>query len=285
MGNQQFHGSSNSHGNQNGSGNFHGTQSHSGTQNYSRSNSSGAATTATGRRTCSNDGDVDAGRARTTATGFQPSSSAHHHHSLQLLGGSSRRRRRCGGGERRRTAETLSPSSLHVRRRRRRRCCTSGVPSPSSLYVRRPVSVVAAPAADLGSQLSWLAELDELLSWWLSWMSWVAELDDVSNFNWLRCNTQHMLSVAPGAVEAHQVFCSPKSQNPSVTTVMLPSWMTQQFNYRNHCRLAVAVLPCGGRTAKWRPLIEMLLFCHKRCRFGYCDHCAVVLDHRNWDWA
>ncbi|KAK0595973.1 hypothetical protein LWI29_011581 [Acer saccharum] len=175
-----------------------------------------AATTVTGRRTCSNDGDVDAGRARTTATGFQPSSSAHHHHSLQLLDGSSRRRRRrrccsddgdgkshreaggCGGGERRRTAETLSPSSLHVRRRRRRRCCTSGVPLPSSLHVRCPVSVVAAPAADLGSQLSWLAELDELLSWWLSWMSWVAELDDVSNFNWLRCNTQHMLSVAPG---------------------------------------------------------------------------------------
>ncbi|KAK1572099.1 hypothetical protein Q3G72_027617 [Acer saccharum] len=101
------------------------------------------------------------------------------------------------------------------------------------------------------------------------------------------CTTRELTSV-PGEAEDQVTVCwSLRVSLPAhyLCTVVFRHRNSCQFNYRNHCRLAVAVLPCGGRTAKWRPLIEMLLFCHKRCRFGYCDHCAVVLDHRNWDWA
>ncbi|KAK0602041.1 hypothetical protein LWI29_029785 [Acer saccharum] len=61
-----------------------------------------------------------------------------------------------------------------------RRRCTSSV----------AVAVVATPSADLGSKLSWLAEL--------------GDLDEVAIFDWLRCNTQHVLNVAP----AYGELCS-----------------------------------------------------------------------------
>ncbi|KAK0602304.1 hypothetical protein LWI29_032125 [Acer saccharum] len=67
------------------------------------------------------------------------------------------------------------PSSLHIRRRRR-----FTLPSILDLAV-----VFCCWAAGLGGLLSWLAELDEL--------------DEVSTVDWLGCNTQHVLSVAPGA--------------------------------------------------------------------------------------
>ncbi|KAK0594829.1 hypothetical protein LWI29_001026 [Acer saccharum] len=99
----------------------------------------------------------------------------------------------------------ISPSSsaagwvlIAPPRSRSHRRCTSGVavvaahpsPSPSSLHVA--VAVAISSAAGLGGLLSWLVG-------WLSWMAELNELDEVSTVDWLGCNTQHVLNVAPGA--------------------------------------------------------------------------------------
>ncbi|KAK0572203.1 hypothetical protein LWI29_027752 [Acer saccharum] len=124
------------------------------------------------------DGDDGDGCATTTATRTGAATTATRTGAATTAtrtGGSrSRSRRRCTSG-----VAVSSPSSLHIRRRRR-----FTWPSPSS------------SAAGLlgwvgwGGLLSWLAELDGELD----------ELDEVSTVDWLGCNTQHVLNVAPGAV-------------------------------------------------------------------------------------
>ncbi|KAK0601859.1 hypothetical protein LWI29_028130 [Acer saccharum] len=73
----------------------------------------------------------------------------------------------------------VSPSSLQRRHRCRRHRCTSTV--VTTLRASSSLQV----ATDLGSQLSWIAEL-------MSWMSCWIKLDEVSKFYWLGAKLSYM---------------------------------------------------------------------------------------------
>ncbi|KAK0571169.1 hypothetical protein LWI29_012057 [Acer saccharum] len=97
-----------------------------------------------------------------------------------------RRRRRHGDGDTGRAAMTATRTGGFPRNPPIRVAAVAArpslpLPSPSSLHV---AIAVVFWWAGLGGLLSWMSEFDEL--------------DEVSRLDWPGCNTQHVLSVAPG---------------------------------------------------------------------------------------
>ncbi|KAK0592056.1 hypothetical protein LWI29_012557 [Acer saccharum] len=109
------------------------------------------------------------------------------------------------------------------RRRRTRRAEEDATPSSSALRV----TVVAPPPAS--SLLLWLQIFLLFLDGLLSWMAELCGLlDEVSEFNWFGCNTQHVLNVAPGACK----FFSPSSSALRVTVVAPPPALSLRVRRR-----------------------------------------------------
>ncbi|KAK0589598.1 hypothetical protein LWI29_016165 [Acer saccharum] len=152
------------------------------------------ATAATRSGGCSDDGDGDEGRAATTATGsggFPPSSSTLTTATPSSSSATLRVAVVAATTATRRAAEELEGVAVV-------RVEEDGGNPPD------PVAVVAAPFRSRRcrrflppSSSSAPVEVGGLLSWRVSWMAELVELDEldeVSSFDWLGCNTQHVSS-------------------------------------------------------------------------------------------